>query len=343
MTALKVLDLFAGAGGFTLAGEMAGGYETVAFCEIDRHAQKVLRKNWPDVPLFDDVTKLKGVDVGAVDVITGGFPCQDLSSAGRGAGLGEGTRSGLFREMLRLACEVREITGRLPYIVFENVPRLLSGPQEAPGEWFGEFLWSLAEVGYDAEWFCITAASIGAPHERERVCVVAYANQDSRKAVRGEYALASPEGSGWIYDGGFGEGLAEREVTLHGARKTPTNSNQAGKVWEADTGKSPIAGEGINGLEEEWNADLSPNPYQASIKGGGVSRRVYAQHAELDGYFGEWGTWGGGEPEICGVDDGIPKGAYARCNGIMGNAIVPPVFAVVMKALRDAHEEAMGA
>lgn len=252
---LRVLDLFAGAGGFTLAGEMAVGYSTAAFCEIDKHAQRVLAKNWPDVPIFYDVTKLKGADVGAVDVITGGFPCQDLSSAGRGAGIGEGTRSGLFREMLRLACEVREITGRLPYIVFENVPRLLSGPSESPGEWFGEFLWSLAEVGYDAEWFCITAASIGAPHERERVCVVAY-------------------------------------------------------------------------------------PHEAPIERGSISRRVYAQHADLDGNLGEWGEWGGGEPEICGVDDGVPKGSYARRNGIMGNAIVPQVFAMVMKALREAHMEA---
>jgi DNA (cytosine-5)-methyltransferase 1 len=69
---LKTLDLFAGAGGFTLAGEMAGGYETVAFCEIDKYAQKVLQKNWPSVTIFNDVTKLKGSDVGPIDVITGG-------------------------------------------------------------------------------------------------------------------------------------------------------------------------------------------------------------------------------------------------------------------------------
>lgn len=252
---LRVLDLFAGAGGFTLAGEMAGGYSTVAFCEIDKYAQRVLRANWPDVPVFGDVTKLKGADIGAVDVITGGFPCQDLSSAGCGAGIGDGTRSGLFREMLRLACEIREITGRLPYIIFENVPRLLSGPAENPGQWFGEFLGELAEVWYDAEWFCISAASIGAPHERERVCVIAY-------------------------------------------------------------------------------------PNEAPIERGGISRRVYAQHADLDCNFGEWSEWGGGESEICGVDDGVSKGPYARRNGIMGNAIVPPVFAIVMRALREAHEEA---
>lgn len=290
---LEVLDLFAGAGGFTLAGEMSGGYITKAFCEIDKYAQRVLRANWPDVPLFDDVTKLRGSDVGAVDVITGGFPCQDLSSAGRGAGIGEGTRSGLFREMLRLACEIREITGRLPYIIFENVPRLLSGPSENPGEWFGEFLWSLAEVGYDAEWFCITAASIGAPHERERVCVVAYASEGGCK---GEYSA-----------GCCGEG-----------KKPGIFSEHAGRPRGAEN---------------------PPYPHQAPIERGGISRRVYAQHANLDGNLGGWSEWGGGEPEICGVDDGVPKGPYARRNGIMGNAIVPQVFAIVMKALWEAHEE----
>lgn len=281
---LEVLDLFAGAGGFTLAGEMSGGYVTKAFCEIDKYAQRVLRARWPDVPLFDDVTKLKGSDVGAVDVITGGFPCQDLSSAGRGAGIGEGTRSGLFREMLRIACEVRVISGELPYIVFENVPRLLSGPAEAPGQWFGEFLRALAEVGYDAEWFCITAASIGAPHERERVCVVAYASQVQCDGCKtdGEDGFAQVSEPGGC-----------------SCQKDAANSNKA--------------------------------PFER----GGVSRRVYAQHADINGSASWWSEWGGGEPEVCGVDDGVPHKSHRL--GIMGNAIVPPVFAMVMRALRETH------
>lgn len=283
---LKVLDLFAGAGGFTVAGELAGGYETVAFCEIDKHARKVLANNWPDVPIFEDVTKLKADDIdGTVDVITGGFPCQDLSTAGRGAGLGEGTRSGLFREMLRLACEIREKQGRLPYIIFENVARLLSGPAEAPGEWFGEFLWSLAKVGYDAEWFCITAASIGAPHVRERVCVVAYpsAVQCYECQTHGEYS--GPQ----VPKFGGGSGA-----------KVTTYANQA------------------------------------PIERGGISSRVYSQHANLDGTTSQWGEWGGGEPEICGVDDGVPNRSHRL--GIMGNAIVPQVFEIPMRALREAVE-----
>lgn len=282
---LSVLDLFAGAGGFTVAGELAGGYETVAFCEIDKHARKVLAKNWPDVPIFEDVTKLKADDIdGTVDVITGGFPCQDLSTAGRGAGLGEGTRSGLFREMLRLACEIREKQGRLPYIIFENVARLLSGPAEAPGEWFGEFLHSLAEVGYDAEWFCITAASIGAPHERERVCVVAYASAVQR------YERQT-----------YGEDSEPQVSELGGYR----------------------------------GAETTTHPNQAPIERGGISSRVYAQHANLDSTTSQWGEWGGGESEICGVDDGIPNRSHRL--GIMGNAIVPQVFEIPMRALREAH------
>lgn len=290
MHKLRTLDLFAGAGGFTLAGEMAGGYETVAFCEIDPHARKVLAKNWPDVPIFENVTKLHAEDIdGSVDVITGGFPCQDLSSAGRGAGLGAGTRSGLFREMLRLAEEIREKQGRLPYIIFENVPRLLSGPTETPGEWFGEFLWVLAEVGYDAEWFCITASSIGAPHERERVCVVAYASemQCYECKIDGNHSFTQvPE---------FGSCHCAKNAT---------------------------------------------HPHQTPIKRGSISRRVHEKHANIDGTVNQWSEWGGGEPEVCGVDDGVSKGSHARRNGMMGNAIVPQVFAIVMRALYEAHMEA---
>ncbi len=173
---LKVLDLFAGAGGFTLAGEMAGGYETIAFCEIDKYAQRVLRKNWPDVPIFDDVTKLRGSDVGAVDVITGGFPCQDVSAAGKQLGTIDGERSSLFKEILRIASEVGEIRGQLPWLLMENVGNLIRG---GDGLWFASVLHGLAEVGYDAEWHILPASYIGACHRRERVWIIAYPGKTS--------------------------------------------------------------------------------------------------------------------------------------------------------------------
>jgi len=172
---LKVLDLFSGilVGGFSLGLERTGGFSTVAFCEIEPFPRRVLAKHWPEVPQYDDVRTLTGDilarDGIAVDVITGGFPCQDLSTAGKRAGMGEGTRSGLWSEIVRLIGELRP-----RYVIVENVAALLSGPSERRGGWFGRVLGDLAECGYDAEWENIPAATMGALHRRERVWVIAY-------------------------------------------------------------------------------------------------------------------------------------------------------------------------
>ncbi len=173
MEKLRVLDLFSGIGGFSLGLERTGGFETVAFCEIDPFCQRVLAKHWPEVPCYDDVRTLGAETLRAdgisVDVICGGFPCQDISIAGRKAGIENGSRSGLWSEVARLAGELRPA-----YLIVENVPNLLSGPEEQPGAWFGRVLGDVAEIGYDAEWECVPASALGAPHPRERVWVVAY-------------------------------------------------------------------------------------------------------------------------------------------------------------------------
>jgi DNA (cytosine-5)-methyltransferase 1 len=175
---LRVLSLFAGIGGFDLGLERTGGFETVAFCEIEEYPQKILRRHWPKVPIYHDVRELTAEQLASdgvvVDVIVGGFPCQDLSVAGRRAGI-EGERSGLWSEMLRL---VRDIRPR--YVLVENVGGLLAGPGELPGAWFGKVLGDLAEIRYDAEWDCIPAAAVGAPHLRDRVWLMAYPEQVER-------------------------------------------------------------------------------------------------------------------------------------------------------------------
>jgi DNA (cytosine-5)-methyltransferase 1 len=185
MTKLKVLDLFSGIGGFSLGLDRAGGFETVAFCEIEPFPRKVLAKHWPEVPQYEDVTKLTGDilrrDGISVDVITGGFPCQDISVAGKQAGIGEGTRSGLWSEIGRL---IGELAPR--YVIVENVAALLSGPSEQRGGWFGSILGDLAECGYDAEWENIPAAAVGAPHRRERVWLIAYPHKVRRKRCAGK-------------------------------------------------------------------------------------------------------------------------------------------------------------
>jgi DNA (cytosine-5)-methyltransferase 1 len=174
---LKVLDLFSGIGGFSLGLERTGGFETVAFCEIEDFPRRVLAKHWPDVPCYRDVRELTAerlaADGIAVDVITGGFPCQDISVAGNQAGITDGTRSGLWSEIIRLACDLRP-----KFIIVENVSNLLAGPSERPGGWFGRVLADLAECGYDAEWENIPASALGAPHRRERVWLIAYPDQD---------------------------------------------------------------------------------------------------------------------------------------------------------------------
>ena len=189
MSKLRVLDLFSGIGGFSLGLERTGGFETVAFCEIEPFPRRVLAKHWPGVPCYEDVTKLTGDilarDGIAVDVITGGFPCQDLSVAGRQRGMGEGTRSGLWSEIVRLVGELRP-----RFVIVENVAALLSGPSERRGGWFGRVLGDLAEVGYDAVWDCLPAGNLGAPHERDRIWIVAYASGPGLEGLRSAFGNA---------------------------------------------------------------------------------------------------------------------------------------------------------
>ena len=162
---LRILDLFSGIGGFSYAAEnIVGGFETKQFVEIDGFCQKVLRKHWPNVPIHSDVCTFTA-PVGSFDVICGGFPCQDLSTAGKQAGL-QGHRSGLFFEIMRLA---REIQPR--FIVIENVANLRS---HSDGETFQEVLWEIASAGFNAEWACIPAADVGACHKRDRIWIVAH-------------------------------------------------------------------------------------------------------------------------------------------------------------------------
>lgn len=176
---LKVLDLFSGIGGFSLGLERTGGFETVAFCEIDPFCQKVLNKHWPNVPIHNDVRTLN-YD-GAVDVITGGFPCQDISTSGKKGGIKEGTRSGLWSEIIRLSSHLRP-----KYILIENVANLLSGPSERHGAWMSRVLCDLASIRYNAEWYCIPASFVGARHERNRVWIIAYPDSE-RQQVKGGY------------------------------------------------------------------------------------------------------------------------------------------------------------
>lgn len=167
---LRILDLFSGIGGFSLGLERTGGFETAGFCEIDPFCRRVLAAHWPDVPCHDDVRTMQFTE-GMADVITAGFPCQDVSYAGAGAGLA-GERSGLYREVVRAIRMVRPV-----HAILENVAALL-------GRGMGTVLGDLAEIGYDAEWHCIPASVVGAPHRRDRIWIVAYPGGEQHEGCR---------------------------------------------------------------------------------------------------------------------------------------------------------------
>ena len=176
---LKVLDLFSGIGGFSLGLERTGGFETVAFCEIEPFCRRVLKKHWPDVPCSEDITR-REFTAGEAEIICGGFPCQDISYAGEGTGLA-GERSGLWRELLRAIRLVRPL-----YAIVENVAALLN-------RGMGDVLGDLAEIRYDARWDCIPAVYLGAGHLRDRAWVVAYPAGDGRELP--QLHVESPEAS----------------------------------------------------------------------------------------------------------------------------------------------------
>jgi DNA (cytosine-5)-methyltransferase 1 len=158
-------------GGFSYGFEAAGLSETVAFCEIDEYCHKVLNKHWEGVPIYNDIRRLTAGrlisdGVGDIDIITGGFPCQDISVAGQQKGISKETRSGLWHELIRVVGEIRP-----RYAVFENVTALLSGDD---GGWMRQVLWDISQIGYDAEWECISASQVGAPHIRDRIWIFSY-------------------------------------------------------------------------------------------------------------------------------------------------------------------------
>lgn len=261
---LRVLDLFSGIGGFSLGLERTGGFETVAFCEIEAFPRKVLAKHWPDVPCYDDVRtltaeRLAADGLGPIDVITGGFPCQDVSCAGKQAGVAEGTRSGLWSEIVRLACDLRP-----GFIIVENVANLLAGPSDRPGGWFSRVLGDLAGIGYNAEWENIPAAFVGAPQRRERVWIVAHPAENNVEQVL-ETALTAGQfgGSAWrSWPNRLDQSFVCRE-----ADGLPGDTHRIAALGNAVVPQIPeLIGRAILQAEELRHATLSGE----ARKGGGV-------------------------------------------------------------------------
>lgn len=247
MKVYNLLDLFSGIGGFSLGLERTGGFKTVAFCEIEPYPCKILKQHWPEVPIYGDIRELTAdrlaADGIAVDAICGGFPCQDVSVAGEGLGL-EGARSGLWFEYARLIGELRP-----RYVFVENVSALL-------GRGLDRVLGDLASLGYDAEWHCIPASAVGAPHRRDRVWILAYPDRQGLEGREDERSLgcvwagfqqhlercADRDGTVWETEPSLGrvaDGVPDRSHRLKalGNAVVPQIPEMLGRAvleWEAD-------------------------------------------------------------------------------------------------------------
>jgi DNA (cytosine-5)-methyltransferase 1 len=285
---LRLLDTFSGIGGFSYAAEhIVGGFETVAFVEREPYCQRILGKHWPNVTIYDDITTFNP-EPGSADVVCGGFPCQDISTAGKQAGIKEGTRSGLFYELMRV---VRMVGPR--YVVLENVAAIVSNGLDT-------VLGELAEAGFDAEWACIKASDLGACHRRDRWWCVAYAKGSGTRQYQ-SHARGQRDGESL-----FGDRTSDEKVpsAAHTIDIRPRRQDvPLPSLHRADQGRKIGLGAGIGIGPQQWQrwptGRQSLNP--------------------------DWRSYVS-EPCLRRGDDGL-SGRVDRLKAL-GNAVVPQVAAI---------------
>ena len=338
---LTVGSLFSGIGGFDLGLERAG-MRVVWQCESDEFCRRVLARHWPGVPCYGDVATLTGPS--RVDVLCGGFPCQDLSYAGAGAGL-DGSRSGLWSEFSRLIRELQP-----GYVVVENVSALLA-------RGMGRVLGDLAESGYDAEWDCIPACAVDAPHRRDRVWIVAYSHGQGEHAgfVDAEVAgaptpLGDAKGDGrgsWRQGRSVAAGERERvavgafrDVADSGRERGPVRRTPQDSAGQEGTGEAEGPERQRDGnAAHDRRADLADADRLRRQDAEGRARppepngrRVARSHDDR-GWPHEWPP----EPGVGRVADGIPD-RMDRLRSL-GNALVPQIAEWIGRRIMS-YEEA---
>ena len=313
---LSVGSLFAGIGGLELGLERCG-MDVRWQVEIDPWARQVLAKHWPNVERHDDIKTWPKPDTERVDVICGGFPCQDISTAGKGAGLA-GARSGLFYEAMRV---VRDLEPR--YVLLENVAALLVRGMDA-------VLGELAQVGFDAVWHCVTASSVGAPHRRDRVFIIGYrpsslADTDSEGLDSGTRTRES-QGS-WKqtrhHAGGRGKNVANTKGgLLSGINGRPESGIRFAECRQAvaDTDDTGVGASTSKTFPHREETD---------------ERRQKQPQFESSGSSADFRGFWAAEPAVGRVAHGVPR-RVDRLRGL-GNAVVPQVAQFVGEMLLDIH------
>lgn len=244
---MNELALFAGAGGGLLASKLLG-WSTVCAVEIDRYCRKILRRRQIDgsldtFPIWDDVCTFDGNPWrGVVDIISGGFPCQDISSAGKRAGIATGKRSGLWREYARIVDEVRPT-----FVFIENSPRLVSCGLDI-------VLSDLTDMGYDARWCVLGAWHVGSPHKRDRIWILAYSSGDRHFSSRERQNDSRGNGMDCFQEEVVCPAFGESNRALAGHRlsqnrpeeitKTSAATSRRSDWWETEPGMGRV----VNGM-----------------------------------------------------------------------------------------------
>ena len=340
-------SLFAGIGGFDLGLERAG-MQCVWQVEIDPYAQKVLAKHWPDVRRHADVCTFPPEEGDwKVDVICGGFPCQDISYAGKGAGLA-GARSGLWYQFARIIGELRP-----RYVVVENVAALLT-------RGMGEVLGTLASLGYDAEWHVIPASAVGAPHRRDRVWIVAF-NTDSASFCRsGDSGSGQSVCRDWEADATKGRrgispdaGRVRDCVPYADSRRRHRSRSDSGdggtlsqqgakRIVRGSGGRHDVAdAEGIGRRAGLCGVGSQQDGHQPGDGCGDVpdsdrAGRQQQRRAEpipAEQLAAKCGGWWLAEPDVGRVAHGVSARVdRLRC---LGNAVVPQVVELIGRAIME--------
>ena len=316
---LKVLDLFSGIGGFSYAAErIVGGYKTTQFVELDPYCQSVLRKNFPNTPIHDDI-KTFTAKPGQFDVFTIGFPCQDLSVAGRQKGIGEGTRSGLFYESIRLLKQVRP-----KFALFENVRNLISHEK---GTTFQEILFQIAKAGYDAEWSVISAKDVGACHLRQRLWIIAYPNSigfggrnSKRRSIQERSFLSGEQERG------------EMGSETQRCSNTTSNSNDDGSFTST---RIRIDGKTNSSTQERQNK-ISKSERSSKPKDSGIIQQPPKWRDTKHRLNPDWRGYAS-KPTLCRGDDGLSN-RVLRLKAL-GNSIVSNCAAVPLQRIKDLIKE----
>lgn len=311
MNAPTVGSLFAGIGGIDLGLERAGF--TLAWqVEINEYCQKVLAKHWPDVTRHGDIRRCGGHNLAPVDLIAGGFPCQDISAAGKRTGI-SGERSGLWKEFFRIICELRP-----RFVLVENVAALLYRGIDV-------VLADLASCGYDAEWQVLSAAAFGAPHLRERVFIVAYPSCDRRDR--------------WQHEQEYAHVASAPDPRTIGQKGDASNAPITGLPQRGHAGFPANAAQSAAGMESQSercrktvsNASRERLAF-GQIFGRDAAYELAALARDRSTGAGQWAT----ESGIRRVAHGVPH-RVERLRGL-GNAVVPQCAEYVGRCIVTALE-----